>query len=97
MIMEFTFYPYVEKNIEKVEERWGVFKLADRSKKVVFIGRGNIRKHLFNHLPDGKAPAEDAVFFSIEYFDTKEEAMEAWIEQVEAYQSKFHSLPLYNR
>ena len=37
MIMEFTYYPYTEKNVSKVEKRWGVYKLANDLKKVVFI------------------------------------------------------------
>ena len=97
MIMEFTFYPYTEKNVLKVEKRWGVYKLADMSKRILFIGRGNIRKHLIKHLPDGEAPAEEAEFFMIEYYESGDEAKEAWEEMLENYENKFGSLPKYNQ
>jgi hypothetical protein len=97
VIMEFTYYPYDEKFVEKVDERWGVYTLADRSKRVVFIGRGNVKKHLLEHLPHGRSPAEEAEFFQLEYFKDKAEAQSAWLEQVEAYQNKHGSLPKYNR
>jgi hypothetical protein len=96
MIMEFTFYPYVEKNLDKVEERWGVYKLADHSKRILFIGRGNVRKHLYDHLPGAKAPAEGAEYFSVEFFDTRDEAVQAWTEQVQEHRAKFGELPKYN-
>jgi hypothetical protein len=97
MIMEFTYYPYTEKNVNKVEERWGVYKLAGRSKRVLFLGRGNVRKHLAKHLPEGKTPAEEAEYFSIEYYDTGEEAYEAWEEQMREFKDKFGKWPKYNK
>ena len=97
MIMEFTYYPYTEKNVEKVEKRWGVYKLADSLKKVVFIGRGNVKKHLPKHLPDGPRPAEGVEFFSIEYFDTGEEALKSWEEQMNNYYKRFGRYPKYNQ
>ncbi len=96
VIMEFTYYPYEEKFVEKVEERWGVYTLADRSKRVVFIGRGNVKKHLFQHLPGGKIPADDAEFFQVEYFKDKDEAQNGWLDQVEAFKRKHGVLPKYN-
>lgn len=95
--MEFTFYPYTGKNVDKVDERWGVYKLADHSKHILFIGRGNVKRHLYDHLPEGKAPADGAEFFSIEYYESHEEAMEAWNEQIESFKGKFGDLPRYNR
>ena len=97
MLMEFTYYPYTDKNVEKVEKRWGVYKLADSSKRVVFIGRGNVQKHLPKHLPDGKTPAEGVEFFSLEYFDSGEEAIEAWEEQLREFHDKFGKWPKYNQ
>ncbi|MFW3145536.1 MAG: hypothetical protein ACMUIE_01840 [Thermoplasmatota archaeon] len=97
MIMEFTFYPFEEKYVSKVEKRWGVYKLADNLKKVVFIGRGNVQKHLPKHLPGGNAPAEDAVYFSVEYFDTGEEAYEAWESQLKSFQKRYGKSPIYNK
>lgn len=94
--MEFTYYPYTEKNVNKVEKRWGVYKLANNIKKVVFIGRGNVKKRLPKHLPDGPAPAEDAEFFSVEYFETGEEAMESWEELMKEFQKKYGKSPKYN-
>jgi hypothetical protein len=96
MLMEFTYYPYEAKFVEKVEERWGVYTLADRSKRVLFIGKGNVRKHLYEHLPDGTVPAEGAEFFQVEYYKDKAESMDAWIEMVENYKRKHGSLPKYN-
>ncbi len=96
MIMEFTYYPYTEKKAAKVEKRWGVYKLANGIKKVVFIGRGNVKKRIPKHLPDGPAPAEDAEFFSVEYFDTGEEAMESWEEQMREFQERYGKCPKYN-
>ncbi|MFO8051279.1 MAG: hypothetical protein R6V01_06220 [Thermoplasmatota archaeon] len=97
MLMEFTFYPYERKNVEKVEEGWGIYKLADDLKKIIFIGRGNIKKHLFKHLPDGPEPAEDAKYFSIEYYDSGEDAYEAWEEMVRNHNRKFGKYPEYNQ
>ena len=97
MIMEFTFYPYVKKNVEKVEENWGVYKLADSLKKVVFIGRGNIKKHLPKHLPDGPVPADKVEYFSIEYYDSGEETYEAWEEMLKDHYNKFGKYPKYNK
>jgi hypothetical protein len=97
MIMEFTFYPFEEKYVDKVEENWGIYKLADGLKKVVFIGRGNIRKHLPKHLPGGDSPAEDVEFFSIEYYDSGEEAYEAWEEMMKNFNKKFGKYPKYNK
>jgi len=51
MIMEFTFYPYTEKFVSQVEKRWGLYRLADELKKPIFIGKGNVQKHLLKHLP----------------------------------------------
>jgi len=96
MIMEFTFYPYDEKHVDKVEERWGIYKLADHSKRVLFIGRGNVKKHLFKHLPEGDSPAEGSEYFSVEYYDTRNEAMEAWEEQMESHRKRFGRPPEYN-
>jgi len=97
MLMEFTYYPYNNKFVDKVEERWGVYRLASSSKRILFIGRGNIKKHLLKHLPDGPSPAADVAFFSIEYYETGEEAATAWKEALEEYESKFGSPPLYNK
>lgn len=95
--MEFTYYPYTVKNVEKVEERWGVYKLADGLKKIVFLGRGNIHKHLDKHLPDGPSPAEDVEYFSVEYFDTSEEAYNSWEEQMRSHYNRFGRYPKYNK
>lgn len=97
MIMEFTYYLYNEKNVGKVEKKWGVYKLANALKKVVFIGKGNVQKHLPKHLPDGAVPAEDAEFFSIEYFDSGEEAVEAWEEQMRDFYKRWGKYPKYNK
>jgi hypothetical protein len=94
--MEFTYYPYQEKYVEKVEERWGIYILADRSKRILFIGKGNVRKHLHTHLPDGKAPAEGVEFFQVEYYKDQDQAKSAWIEQIESFKRKTGSLPKYN-
>ena len=96
MIMEFTFYPFDEKHVDQVEEKWGVYKLADDLKRVVFIGRGNVRKHLQSHLPDGEKPAEDASFFQVEYYDSGEEAYEAWSDIITTFKKKWGSVPEYN-
>ncbi len=95
--MEFTYYPYVEKNVEKVEKRWGVYKLAGASKRILFIGRGNIKKHLPKHLPDGPSPADDVEFFSIEYYETGEEAKKAWDEAMEEFYERNGKYPKYNK
>lgn len=97
MIMEFTFYPYNDKNVAGVEKRWGIYRLADELKKPVFIGKGNVQKHLQKHLPSSDAPAEDVKFFSVEYFDTAEEAETAWKEALEEYRHKHGTLPKYNK
>lgn len=97
MIMEFTYYPYNGRNVEKVEERWGVYKLADGLKKIIFLGRGNVRKHLGKHLPEGPDPAEDVEYFSIEYFDTGDEAYAAWEEQMRNHYNRFGTYPKYNK
>lgn len=94
--MEFTYYPYEEKNVDKVEKRWGVYKLADRSKRVLFIGRGNIRKHLPKHLPEGDSPAIEAEFFSIEYYNDGDSAKEAWEEAMEEFHERNGKHPKYN-
>ncbi len=97
MIMEFTYYPYNEKNVGKVEKRWGVYKLAGRSKRILFIGRGNIKKHLPKHLPDGPAPAEDVEYFSVEYYDSGEDAAKAWEEAMEEFYDRNGKYPKYNK
>lgn len=97
MIMEFTYYPYNEKNVSKVEKRWGVYKLANSIKKVVFIGKGNVQKHLPKHLPDGTAPTDDAEFFSVEYFDSGEETVESWEEQLRDFRKRNGKHPKYNQ
>lgn len=97
MLMEFTYYPYTEKNTAKVEEGWGVYKLADGLKKVVFLGRGNIKKHIPKHLPEGEAPADEVEFFSIEYYDNGEEALEAWEEMMRTHYKRFGKYPKYNQ
>jgi hypothetical protein len=94
--MEFTYYPYEEKNVDKVEKNWGVYKLADRSKRVLFIGRGNISKHLPKHLPEGEAPALEAEFFSIEYYNSGEDAKQAWEEAMEEFHDRNGKYPKYN-
>jgi hypothetical protein len=96
MIMEFTFYPYTRKNVENVEERWGVYKLADDLKRVIFIGRGNIKKHLSSHLPDNELPVDEAEYFQIEYYDSGEEAYEAWKDTIGSYRKKWGTVPEYN-
>lgn len=96
MLMEFTYYPYEEKYVGKVEERWGVYTLADHSKRVLFIGKGNVRKHLMEHLPGGTSPAEGVEFFQVEYYKDKAESNDAWIEMVATFKSKHGSLPKYN-
>lgn len=96
MIMEFTYYPYEAKNVAKVEKKWGVYKLAGRSKRVLFIGRGNIAKHLPKHLPEGESPADDAEFFSIEYYRTGDEALEAWNEAMDEFYDRNGKFPRYN-
>ncbi|MEA3558795.1 MAG: hypothetical protein U9R75_06020 [Candidatus Thermoplasmatota archaeon] len=97
MIMEFTFYPFVAKNVEKVEDSWGIYKLADGLKKVVFIGRGNIGTHLPKHLPDGTSPADDVEYFSFEYYDSGEEAYEAYEDMLKDHYKKFGKYPRYNK
>ena len=88
MIVDFTWYPYTEKNVLKVEKRWGIYRLADSSKRVLFISKGNVKKHLPKHLPDADAPASDVEFFSIEYCDSGEEAHEIWEETLREYKKK---------
>ncbi len=96
MIMEFTYYPYEEKNVEKVEKKWGVYKLAGRSKRILFIGRGNLKKHLPKHLPEGDTPADEAEFFSIEYYESGEESLKAWEEAMEEFYDRNSKHPKYN-
>lgn len=97
MIMEFTFYPFNEKYVSQVEKKWGVYKLADELKKLVFIGKGNVQKHLPKHLPGSSAPAEDVKFFSVEYCGSQEEAEAAWKESLEEFVAKHDKPPKYNR
>ena len=97
MIVEFSWYAYERKNVDRVEKKWGVYKLADHSKRVLFLGKGNVRKHLAKHLPDEDAPAPDVEFFSVEYFDSGEEAHEAWLEYMREYKRKYNDYPKYNR
>ncbi len=97
MIMEFTYYPYTVKNVGKVEKRWGIYKLASSSKRILFIGRGNLQKRLPIHLPNGKSPAEGVEYFSIEYYDSGEDAMETWKELLQEHRDKFGKVPEYNK
>jgi len=97
MLAEFSYHPYNRKNVEKVEERWGVYKLADHAKRVLFLGRGNVKKHLQKHLPDSEAPAEGVKFFSVEYFESGEEAFEEWRNQMRTHHKRFDSYPKYNK
>ena len=97
MLMEFTWYPYTEKMVSKAEKRWGVYKLAGHSKKVLFLGRGNVQKHLPKHLPGSKAEAEGVEFFCVEYYDTPEEAHAEWEEAMRDFEKKFDKYPKYNK
>jgi hypothetical protein len=97
MIMEFTFYPYTDKYVSQVEKRWGLYRLADELKKPVFIGKGNVQKHLQKHLPGSEYPADDAKFFSVEYFETQKDAEGAWKEALDEFKKKHGDLPRYNR
>ncbi len=97
MIMEFTFYPYTEKFVSQVEKRWGLYRLADELKKPIFIGKGNVQKHLLKHLPGSETPADGARFFSVEYFAAPEEAETAWREALDEFKAKHGTLPKYNK
>ena len=97
MLMEFTWYPYTEKFVKKAEKRWGVYKLAGHSKKVLFFGRGNVQKHLPKHLPGSKGEAEGVEFFCVEYFESSEEAFAEWEEAMRDFKKKFEKYPKYNK
>jgi hypothetical protein len=97
MLVEFTFYPYTEKHVSMVEKRWGIYRLADASKKLLFLGKGNVLKHLGKHLPGAEAEAPDAAFFSVEYFDTYEEARSAWEDALAEHVNKHGTYPKYNK
>ena len=97
MIVEYSWYAYDEKKVDKVEKSWGLYKLADSSKRVLFLGKGNVKKHLLKHLPGGSSPTPDVAYFSVEYFDSSKEAHEIWQEYMDEYVKRYGKYPKYNR
>ena len=88
---------FTKKNVERLKDIFGVYEIADRSKKVIYIGRGRLRSRLLRHFPRGEDPIPGAAYFRVARSYSRLRAEQKERKLLKNFKKKHGKLPRYNQ
>lgn len=66
---------YKKEIISKEENFFAVYELANKDKKILYIGEGQLKTRLFAHLPNGSEPVVGTSYYRFELTGSKQKCV----------------------
>ena len=88
---------YTKDDIRTIPSVYGVYELADGSRRTVYIGEGNLHNRLMAHFTTGSDPTPGISYFRYVTTGSKQRAVQRQNVLLSEFMKKHGRLPKYNQ
>ena len=86
-----------KKKVSKLKDNYGVYELADKDKKLVYVGQGKIKTRLLRHFIGKEDPIPEAAYYRFHKTGSKEKAEQRERSLLRKHEKRRGKLPKYNQ
>ena len=88
---------YKKEHVQKVDNVYAVYELADKLKEVIYIGEGELRERLLAHIIGGNDPIPTTSHFRFEKTTSKTRCVQRQNALLAEFKRRYGRLPKYNQ
>ena len=88
---------YTKENVLSIKDVFGVYEIADRNRRILYIGQGKLRTRLLRHFIDGPDPIPGAAYFRVLELYSKMRAEQKERRLLKDFKRRHGKLPRYNQ
>ena len=88
---------YKKEQVQKVDNVFAVYELADKLNEVIYIGEGKLRERLLAHITSGSDPIPTTSHFRFETTGSKTRCVQRQNALLAEFKRRYGRLPFYNQ